>query len=188
MLSCDRERCLDLSSVLPERRERDRRERLESRRRVRAGERPCDAERECSRDLDRLLDLARDRDLYLARSPVSVFSFVSSVDLSRDSDFARLDLLSDRLVDLRLSFESLSFISDLRREDRDFLLSESRLESRLSFLECSMLSSLPLFRLCFFSPLSTLPVVLSLKKQRKVLVFLNSTHLRFNHVYIAIMY
>lgn len=161
------------SSVLLECLERERRLRLISRdgdlRRERARERDrsrlCEMDLECSRDLDRLFDFALDLDLYVDWS-VSVFSLDSS-DLSMESDFVLLDRrLSCVLVDFLSSLELLSLTSDLRLEDRDFLLSESLLESRLSFLENSeLLSSLLLFRLCFFSVTSTLLELLFLQKK-----------------------
>lgn len=103
-----------------------------------------DRDLECRGVFDRFLDLVLDRDLDLCLERSSL-SFDSILDFSLDSDLARLDFLADRRVDLP-SLVSLS--SDRRREERDFLTSESRLESRLLFFEY-VLSSRSRFLLCF---------------------------------------
>lgn len=90
------------------------------------------------------MDLARDRDLDLCFGRSSL-SFTSILNLSLDNDLARLDFLADLRVDLP-SLVSLS--SERCREERDLLMSESRLESRLFFFEC-VLSSRSRFLLCF---------------------------------------
>lgn len=124
--------------------------------------RPWEMDLECSRDFERLFDFSRDWDRRLDRSLESLSFDESIFDFSFDNDLSLLDFLSDRRIDL----PSRSLSSDLL-EDRDFLPSESLLESFLFFFEWpEVLSCLLLFRLllCFMSLLFSLLGVLDLKQ------------------------